>query len=330
MSAAERNPGPKVLIALDGSPAAFTALPFARALAARLGAGVELVHCTTSQDADAELWQRLQQELDGEETLRVRTQVGDPATAILEAASEPAALLVVLATHGRTVEGGRLLGRVAEAVIAGTTRPVVLVRPEAAVSPAGARTLALARLLVPLDGTPSTGALLQPAADLAGRLGMVVDVLYVAPPCQVVPSEPGSMGAPQYVDQPQHEWPAWQREVVDRLCACLTQAAGGAPPTFMAHGDIATAIVHFATEHATDLITLVRRSRLEPGRAAVLRAVLTKTPCPILLLGGPQCDRDLPREPSAARRARRGPRRLRKRARRPHIASGGHRARQAG
>ncbi|HZR99326.1 MAG TPA: universal stress protein [Chloroflexota bacterium] len=285
----EPAPGKRVLIALDGSPAAFTALPFARAIAERLHARTELVHCTAKSHADADLWRRLEQELSGTESIRVRPQANEAATGILQAASEPDVLLVVLTTHGRAVEGGKPLGRVAEAVIAGTSRPIVLIRPEAAVSPAGARTLALRRLLIPLDGTPGTSELLQPAADLAAQLAMVVDVLYVAPPEAPVPTEPGTMGAPRYVDQPQHEWPAWKREVVDRLCACLKRPARRPRlRTFLAHGDIARAIVRFAEEHRTDLITLVRRSHLEPGRAAVLRTVLAEAPCPILLLGGPQ------------------------------------------
>jgi hypothetical protein len=60
-----------------------------------------------------------------------------------------------------------------------------------------------------------------------------------------------------------------------------------------AYGDIGTAITAFAAEHTVDAIALVRRSRLEPGHAAVLRAVLLATPCPILLVSGPESESPL-------------------------------------
>jgi nucleotide-binding universal stress UspA family protein len=192
--------------------------------------------------------------------------------------------LVVLTTHGHIIDQGRSLGRVAEQVIAGAIRPILLIRPEATpmtIQPVAA----LRRLLLPLDGTPTTAALLAPATALASRLGASVDLLYVAG-SGAPPDEPGSIGAPQYVDQPQHEWPQWADEVSSRLVEACAQC----PPdvlvrTFLAQGDAAAAIAGFAAEHASDAVVLARRSRLEPGRAAVLRAVLDQTPCPVLLVG---------------------------------------------
>jgi nucleotide-binding universal stress UspA family protein len=70
------------------------------------------------------------------------------------------------------------------------------------------------------------------------------------------------------------------------LLACL----GGRPPglsiqVFLVAGHIAEEIGRFAVEHRSDAIVLVRRSQLEVGRARVLRAVLDRTPCPVLLVG---------------------------------------------
>ena len=140
--------------------------------------------------------------------IEVRLDAGDPAAGILRASADPLVTLVVLTTHGHIIEPGRSLGRVAEQVIAGTTRPILLIRPE--VTPMAIRPgAALQRLLLPLDGTPTTAALLAPATALASRLGASVDLLYVADVGTPPPDEPGSIGAPQYVDQPQHEWPQW-------------------------------------------------------------------------------------------------------------------------
>jgi hypothetical protein len=51
---------------------------------------------------------------------------------------------------------------------------------------------------------------------------------------------------------------------------------------FLSNGPIGNAITQFAAGHREDVIVLVRRSRLEPGRARVLREVLHQTSCPVL------------------------------------------------
>jgi nucleotide-binding universal stress UspA family protein len=274
-----------VLLALDGSLAAATALPLARTVANQLGATVEILHVAGEERPDPDLWQRLHVELQPGEAVQVRSHAGDPASAILQAARAPGVDLVVLTTHGRVIEPGRSLGRVAQAVIAHTTTPVLLVRPEAAESAAAPRT-ALRRLLLPLDGTPTTSTALRPAIDLAVRLGASIDLLYVASADEVSAREPGSIGVPRYVDQPHHEWPAWS----DRVISHLSVSLGGRPEglsmqVFLVAGHIAEEIARFAAKHESDAIVLVRRSHLEVGRARTLRAVLDRTPCPVLLVG---------------------------------------------
>ncbi len=280
-------PRRRVLIAWDGSSAAATALPYGRAAAARLAADLDVVYCERAGDGQGgPPLTHLQ--LEGEAPVPVRTRWGEPTATILAEASAPDVALLVLTTHGRTVQRGRLLSDVSAAVLASAERPVLLVRPEAAVSPLGQSRLALRRVLIPLDGTPGTAAALEPFATLACRLGATIDLLYVAPADMPGPAERGSIGAPRYVDQPQHEWPQWGEELADRLCSCLKSASTEVRlRTFLAQGEVAAEIVRFATTHDTDLIALIRRSRLEPGRASVLRAVLDETPCPVLLLAAP-------------------------------------------
>ncbi|HZU06290.1 MAG TPA: universal stress protein [Chloroflexota bacterium] len=275
----------KVLVALDGSPAAATALPLARVVARQLGARLEALHVTDDAARAAEVLPQLQHVLEETEPIQLRAPVHDPAAGILEAAADPNVVLLVLTTHGRAVEPGRQLGRVAEAVIAATSRPIIVVRPEAAAA-MGARELQ--RLLLPLNGTPTTAAALRPVIELAGQLGASIDLLYVAAPHQAAAEEPGSIGAPRYVDQPQHEWPQWAQEVIERLCACLAQYPTEVPVRmYLAQGEIGAEIARFAATHGADAIVLVRRSHLEAGRARVLRAVLGHTPCPVLLVGAP-------------------------------------------
>lgn len=278
--------GLAVLVAWDGSPASATAFPLARVIAERLGATLQILYVHPPGKVDPALLKELRLAADKLDGAEFRIRAGDAATEIMKATEEEDVALIVLTTHGRVVEARRGMGHVAEEVVRRTRRPVFLVNPEVALGRPPNR---LGRILLPLDGTPKTAVALRPATELAEKLGAELDLLYVASPDQAVPSERGSMVAPRYVDQAQHEWPQWTQEAIRRLA----QSCAGCPPSvktrmFLAQGDIGEEITRFANQHGAEAVVLVRRSRLQPGRARVLRAVLKAAPCPILILGGPE------------------------------------------
>jgi nucleotide-binding universal stress UspA family protein len=89
---------------------------------------------------------------------------------------------------------------------------------------------------------------------------------------------------PRYVDQPQHEWEAWQQEFLDRV-----RGVGRGAETVHLHLHLdfdkpASAIVRFAVDHQSDLVILAWRGRLERDRALILRAILSAAPCPVLVV----------------------------------------------
>lgn len=277
-----------VLLALDGSVAAATAAPAARLVAQQLNATLRVLYVAPNAMPEDVLRRRLHLDRYQLDDCELHIHRGPPASGILQMVNDPSTVMTVLTTHGRKIEPGRSLGHVAEAVVAGTTRPILLIRPEAAA--AATEALALRRLLLPLDGTPTTMGALGSIADLACLLDASFDLLFVIAPAAdgatSATREPGTIGVPRYVDQPQHEWPAWGNEVIERLSASCERHPLG-PPTrvFIARGSIEDEIIRFATDHLEDIVVLVRRSRLEPGRARVLRAVLEHTPCTVLLTG---------------------------------------------
>ena len=65
---------------------------------------------------------------------KVETSVwyGPPASAIVEAAQVSKADLIVMTTHGRSGLGRLILGSVAEAVLRGTSTPILLLRADGA------------------------------------------------------------------------------------------------------------------------------------------------------------------------------------------------------
>jgi len=279
---------PVVLVALDGSPAAATALPIARTIAAQLGAETAILHVTAASMSEEDVRQHLHLKQAGATDSEIHTQVGDPATMILQATNEATVALVVLTTHGRTVEQGRHLGRVAESVIAAATQPILLVRPEATTVPMH-HTGVMRRLLLPLGGAPATMAALHPVGELAARLDASVDLLYIVSGDQDRPAGIGGIAAPRYVDQPQHEWPHWASEVIERVHIADTEWPSTVPlRVFVSRGEIGAEISRFAATHEHDAIVMMRRGREDLGQTPLLHAVLDAMPCPVLLVGGTQ------------------------------------------
>lgn len=294
---------PGVLIALDGSLAAASAIPAAQRLAQQLDMPLHVLYVASNIAKPGRAI-----ELDLEPSLlalpgvELEVRVGDPAAEILRAIEAPDTYLTVLTTHGRVIEHGRHLGHVAEQVITQTMRPILLIRPESAATASTA--IEARRFLLPLDGKAATARALGRVADIVQRLGGSFDVLFVADPKQLAPDaaartgEPGSLAIPRYVDQLQHEWPAWMREALDHLSACSARYPLGvsarvhvAGVAGVADETIAGVILQFVAQHQQDVIVLVRRSQLESGRAVILRALLDQTPCPVLLSGAPTATR---------------------------------------
>lgn len=275
----------RVVVPLDGSVAAATALPVARAIAAQLHAGLTILHVNPHAALDDALLAALRNQQRDAEASELQVLTGDPGQEILRATRDPTIALVVLTTHGQRAEHGEALGEVAAQVTAHNERPVLLIRPEAATLHANS-SRPLRRLLIPLDGSPTTATQLRPAITLAVHLEASVDLLHVSEAVPRTPQERGTLSAPRYVDQPQHEWPHWADEVYRRLSASTAGWPKDVPVrVFLATGEVGPVLVRFAAEHDEDGMVLVRRSELEPNRAPVLRFAFSHSPVPILLLG---------------------------------------------
>jgi trehalose/maltose hydrolase-like predicted phosphorylase/nucleotide-binding universal stress UspA family protein len=140
----------------------------------------------------------------------------------------------------------------------------------------------LQHVLVPHDGTPTTSAALQPAAEIAEHAGAELLVAHVTD-VKPAPAEPGSFTTPGYVDQPQHEWPAWSNEFAQRL-ACICPLGHLHVRIFLAHGNPAAEIMRLAKEQSTDLIILAWRGVWEYPRAAIFKQVMGEARCPIMVV----------------------------------------------
>jgi nucleotide-binding universal stress UspA family protein len=139
----------KILVPLDGSAMAEEALPMAVGLARAHGATLLLLRAaeaSTFPGVDpTEAQVKVTTEADGylgavsarlaaDGIASVETSVwyGAPAYGIVEGARVAKADLIVMTTHGRSGLGRLILGSVAEAVLRGTTTPILVVRASGA------------------------------------------------------------------------------------------------------------------------------------------------------------------------------------------------------
>ena len=271
-----------ILVPLDGSAEAKEALPAARLAARVAGGSIHVVHAVDYLLPPDELLRRIGLRRGETAGLILDQVVGPAAEAIVRAARESRALLIAMTTRGKTAYLGRTVRPVVERVISTAPCPVLLVRPE--IGERVAAMTELRRILLPLDGAPSSAAVIGLALNLAEWSEAGVDILYVATRA-TRPSEPGTLTAPLYVDQPQHEWPAWTREFVTRFGTSLgARALPATTHLFLRRGDPAAEILGLARERGSDVIVLEWRGRMDPAHASVVKGVLADAPCPVLLI----------------------------------------------
>jgi nucleotide-binding universal stress UspA family protein len=159
--------------------------------------------------------------------------------------------------------------------------------------PPGARIPARTRLiLVPHDGNPSTTLALDKASEIAELGHGAIVVLHVA--SAELPTEPGSLPAPRFMDHSGHNWQEWREEFTRRFCRSTPRIL---PRLKVAVGSPAPSILEAARRLSADLTVLGWRGMLEPGRAQTLRSVCLAAPCPVLLVAIPRPEASHPTIP---------------------------------
>jgi len=272
------DPTPVIIVPLDGSAHATAAVPVAKALADLDGATLYFVHVAEPITPTRELLGMVgltSEQLHGSV---MEQAAGAPAASIVRLARESQGALIVMCSHTALARPRGDIGTVAEEVLREAPGPVVLVPPRRGPLP-----WTLRRIVVPHDGTPTTVAAMEPAADLARRSGAALEILHIAAPAATRSNAPGTLTVPRYVDQPQHEWPQWAREFLGRAQGLRHHPPSVRPRLFMRVGEPGVEIVRFASERESDLIVLAWRGDLEPGRATTLKDVVRDAPCPVIV-----------------------------------------------
>jgi nucleotide-binding universal stress UspA family protein len=278
-----------IVVPLDGSELAESALATAIDLCRRMNAKLELVRVhqppdmpiTHAYEWDCETRRREQEYLrDLVACLRARFALdadqslidGHVADGIVAAAASRSAALVVMTSHGRTGFNRVWIGSTADAVVRHASTPVLLVR---AAKPATiGQLMPVNRVIVPLDGSPTSREVLPHASALATALGAVLELVRVVTPGDV-PSAPSVLA--------EDAAGAVLAAVERKLEAIATQMFAGAPAlsirTRAVAGDsVADTLIHLAQPAAHTAVAMTTRSsgvaRLVVGSVAdkIIRA----------------------------------------------------------
>jgi nucleotide-binding universal stress UspA family protein len=185
----------KILVPLDGSKTAEKVLPYARYLAGKFKVPVELLAVVDIADVASHMAAEKAGILDtiiGDAVRRLTSYLGSVAPTfagtdvrcsvekgeaedtIIEKAATDKAMLITMATHGRSGLNRFLLGSVAEKVLRGTKNPLLLIRATEAAKSEGETILKA--IIVPLDGSELAEGVLPMAADMAKKLALEVEL----------------------------------------------------------------------------------------------------------------------------------------------------------
>ena len=282
-----------ILLPLDGSALAERPLPYAARLAKATRARLRLLYVTSGVPASPA---RAREELDNAARIEylaqdlrrqgvqatTRTMPADtPATAILDAAGDSPADLIVMSTHGRSGIGRWLYGSVADEVLRQAAVPVLLISAACHQPWPEDRPL---KVLVPLDGSDLSEAALGPARALSEAVGATLLYLGVVVESTdaVALLDPIGVTIRQASPRPYEEAQAYLAQM------SATPGPGQPSPDVLVDiGDPSSSIAKIARQEGVDLIVMATHGRTGLARltmGSVATTTVQRAHVPILLV----------------------------------------------
>ncbi|MEA2574176.1 MAG: hypothetical protein QOH93_1474 [Chloroflexia bacterium] len=292
----------RILVPLDGSGLAESALSMAVVMSRCLDAKISLlhiieehapqrvhgdVHLTSAQDAErylGALAERLKAQGAGVEVEQHvhATEEQDVAGSIAAHVAELQADMVVLCTHGRSGLRRVVSGSIAQQVLRRVTAPVLLVRPD--MPPL----TTVDTVMLPLDNTHPTEAVLNVAAEIAQTCGAKVEIVNVVPTIGTLTGDEQAaarltpIATSAALDAEEGASRQYLQSVVDQLIA-----RGIATRAEVRRGDTAQSLVEAARESGASLVVLATHARAGLGAfwiGSVAAGIISKVSQPLLLV----------------------------------------------
>ena len=255
----------RILVPLDGSPRAETALQPALQLSKALSAEITLVRVVptlklvapfiqvdlTSKDAHDEQ-KRLAgnylkgvQMLNKDEAVIIKTAVvsGRAGGGVIEYAKENEMDLIVLSSHGGTGIGRWRYGEIAMKLLLNAPCSTLVVRADDDHQP-----LQFKRILIPLDGSEDAERAIESTAMMANKMGAETILFRVTAPVQMAVGADNAKALTSQI-----------RKQVERYLQTVRKRFEGVQPninTQVETGPIAHSILAYAQDHHIDLIAL--------------------------------------------------------------------------
>jgi nucleotide-binding universal stress UspA family protein len=195
---------------------------------------------------------------------------GDPAVAIVRVAEKVKAGLVAFTSHGQGGLSQWVFGSVAQKILRGCSRPLLVVR--ALEAPAAK----VKRILVPLDGALGSEAILPHALELARAFPAPVELLHVS-------SESGV----EADDSKLRSWIGREKKRMDARFDEIQKRSPGVKFTRVCQeGDPATRIVERIDAEPASIVAMANHGRTGFSRwiyGSVCEKILQGARCPVLI-----------------------------------------------
>lgn len=267
-----------IVVPLDGSQLADGAIPHAVELARRTGASLRLVRVHAQMaplaveapplafpdsrvEAEVVMTKRAWLEakaravrLDSKLDVQTEFRIGIPGEEIVAAASDCDAKFVVCTTHGTGGWAPNWFGSVTDYVIRHTVKPVLAMS-----SVATERTSVPSRMLVLLDGSEMSEAILPEAVSFAKAFGASVELFRVVVPPWVGESEVvlapeiDKFGIDAFAEEAKHE--------LDAVAEDLREKGLMVTASVEVHGSVTRRILRHIEESDPDVVALATHGR---------------------------------------------------------------------
>lgn len=249
------NPVSRVIAAIDNSDASEPVVIMAGAVGTALGASVEVLRVIEDDD-------ETQRPVVRPGGPPVRVLSGEAAVVLSLVAAEEDVVALVIGARGHPGGPGPA-GHVAMILAGLTDKPVVVVPPGS--HPPGQ----LHTAVVAMEGTPGKARALQRCIELSARAGLEIVVVHVHDEDSI----------PSFSDQVQHEAEAYADEFLSRHLIdaprMRLELRMGIPAV-----EVLAAI---ESAHA-ELVAVGWPPTGDPGRGAVAREIVNRSPVPVLLV----------------------------------------------
>jgi nucleotide-binding universal stress UspA family protein len=268
-----------IVLPLDGHEESRTAIPVAQRFAELYGATLHVTYVGEGRFDLKGVASHLDLTPEQVHGAVFQQGSGDPVEFVTRLARELPESLLVMSTGIGPQKHSNRFGSLTELIFAARPGRAVLVT-----SDRGHRPWELRRILLAHDGTPVSIPAVGPAADLAQRAGAEVIALHVAARGEERPEARGSIAAPLYVDQAQHEWPAWAEEFMNRVVSGDALRSGVHFKLKVTGGQAGSELADVARECEADLVIMAWHGHWAEHEDCATRVVVRNAGCPAMLL----------------------------------------------